>query len=135
MQGGGRYDDGGRFDFMAPMGIWFENFALPLVINECLMQSYDGTIRLYPNWDRTKDAEFSTLRAVGAFLVSSRLAGENVEYVRILSEKGQPCQLKNPWGAAAVRLIRNGTPAETLKGELLTFKTKAGETVELTIQP
>jgi hypothetical protein len=131
MQGGGRYDDGSGFDYMGAMGMWFENFALPLIVNECLMQSYDGTIRLYPNWDRTKDAEFSTLRAVGAFLVSSRLAGGNVEYVRLLSEKGQPCRLKNPWGAAAVRLTRNGAPAETLKGDLLTFKTKPGETVEL----
>jgi hypothetical protein len=95
------------------------------------MQSYDGTIRLYPNWDRTKDAEFSTLRAVGAFLVSSKLANGDVEHVGILSEKGQPCRMKNPWGNAAVRLTRNGTPAETLNGELLTFKTKAGETVEL----
>jgi hypothetical protein len=131
MQGGGRYDDGGGFDFMAHMGMWFENFALPLVINECLMQSYDGTIRLYPNWDKSKDAEFSTLRAVGAFLVSSKLANGEVEHVRILSEKGQPCRMKNPWGNAAVRLTRNGTPAETLNGELLSFKTKAGETVRI----
>ena len=134
MQGGGRYDDGSGFDFMAPMGMWFENFALPVVINECLMQSYDGTIRLYPNWNRTTDAEFSTLRAVGAFLVSSRLADGKVEHVRILSEKGQPCRLKNPWGNAAVHLKRNGTPAETLTGELLVFKTKAGETVELVVR-
>ncbi|MDR2086568.1 MAG: hypothetical protein LBP72_05275 [Dysgonamonadaceae bacterium] len=131
MQGGGRYDDNTALNYMAPMGIWFENFALPLVVNECLMQSYDGTIRLYPNWDRTKDAEFSTLRAVGAFLVSSRQANGTVEYVRILSEKGRPCRMKNPWGNAAVRLTRNGTPAETLQGEFLSFKTNAGETVEL----
>jgi hypothetical protein len=131
MQGGGRYDDGLNFGFMAPMGMWFENFALPLVINECLMQSYDGIIRLYPNWDRAKDAGFSTLRAVGAFLVSSRLASGKIELVRILSEKGQSCRLKNPWENASVRLIRNGAPAEILKGELLTFKTKAGETIEL----
>jgi hypothetical protein len=71
------------FDFMAPMGMWFENFALPLVVNECLMQSYDRTIRFYPNWDKSKDAEFSTLRAVGAFLISSRLAGENVELTSV----------------------------------------------------
>ena len=43
----GRYNDFTDFDFMAPMGIWFENFALPVVINECLMQSYHGEIRLF----------------------------------------------------------------------------------------
>jgi hypothetical protein len=134
MQAGGRYDDGMGFSFMAPMGMWFENFALPLVVNECLMQSYDGTIRLYPNWDRSQDAEFSTLRAVGAFLVSSRLTGGRIEQLRILSEKGQPCRLHNPWGAASVRLTRNGKPAETLSGALLTFKTSANEVIDLAAQ-
>jgi hypothetical protein len=54
-----------------------------------------------------------------------------VEYVNVLSEKGQPCRMKNPWGNAAVRLTRNGTPSETLNGELLSFKTKSGETVRI----
>ena len=69
MQTGGRYSETGNFGFMANMGIWFENFGLPVVINECLMQSYDGTIRLFPNWPKNKDAAFYDLRAVGAFLV------------------------------------------------------------------
>jgi hypothetical protein len=132
MQGGGRYDDNTDFKFMAPMGIWFENFALPVVINECLMQSYGGVIRLYPNWDKSSDAFFSTLRAVGAFLVSSKLTNGKVEYVRIRSEKGKPCRLKNPWGNSAVQLVRNGKPAEMLSGETLTFKTKLDEIIELT---
>ena len=49
------------------MGVWVENFALPVVVNECLMQSYDETIRLYPNWPMDKDAEFHNLRAVELF--------------------------------------------------------------------
>ena len=73
MQVHGRYDDSGNYGFMDKMGIWFENFALPVVINECLMQSYDGTIRLFPNWPPEKDAEFHNLRAAGAFLVSATL--------------------------------------------------------------
>jgi hypothetical protein len=133
MQSGGRYDDRTDYHFMAPMGIWFENFALPVVINECLMQSYDGKIRLFPNWEGAGDATFATLRAAGAFLVSSKLASGRVEYVRILSERGTACRLVNPWGTASVTLVRNGHPAETLKGEtLLTFKTAANETIELT---
>ena len=58
----GRYNDSTDFDFMAPMGIWFENFALPVVITECLMQSYHGEIRLLPNWPDDKKAEFHSLR-------------------------------------------------------------------------
>ena len=40
MQVHGRYDDQGDYGFMDKMGVWFENFALPVVINECLMQSH-----------------------------------------------------------------------------------------------
>jgi hypothetical protein len=107
LQVGGRYDDLTDFAYMAPMGIWFENFALPVVINECLMQSYNGIINLFPNWDKANDAEFSTLRAVGAFLVSSKLAGEKIEYVDILSEQGTLCKIKNPWPGSKVQIIRN----------------------------
>jgi alpha-L-fucosidase 2 len=64
LQSGGRYSDTIAFDFMGAMGIWFENFALPAVINECLMQSYNGILRFFPNWSTEKYTEFSTLRAV-----------------------------------------------------------------------
>jgi hypothetical protein len=36
-----------NYGFMDNMGIWFENFALPVVVNECLKQSYDGTMEVY----------------------------------------------------------------------------------------
>ena len=132
MQGGGRYDDNTSYGFMDHMGIWFENFALPMVINECLMQSYDGAIRLYPNWDRKTDAEFTTLRAVGAFLVSSRLKDGRIEFVRILSEKGLACTLHNPYGDGAVTLRRSNGKTETLSGKKFTFKTVPGEEIVIT---
>ena len=132
MQGGGRYDDNTNYGFMNPMGIWFENFALPMVINECLMQSYDGAIRLYPNWDVKTDAGFSTLRAVGAFLVSSSLKDGRIEYVRILSEKGRDCTLHNPYGDGVVKLSRSNGKTETLSGKKLTFKTTPGEEIVIT---
>ena len=50
LQVGGRYMDQTPYDYMARMGIWFENFSLPVVINECLLQSYTGELRLFPNW-------------------------------------------------------------------------------------
>src|SRR5450759_2929583 len=62
MQVHGRYNDLMNYGFMDKMGIWFENFALPVVVNECMMQSYDGTIRFFPNWPMDKDAEFHHLR-------------------------------------------------------------------------
>jgi len=134
MQSGGRYSDFTNYAFMAPMGIWLENFSLPVIINECLMQSYNGTIHLFPNWDKQTDAVFSTLRAVGAFLVSSKLANGEVEFVHILSEKGSVCNIINPWKGSGVQLIRNGRQDQVLNGEKLTFKTQSNEKIELRVK-
>jgi len=78
MQVHGRYKDHSKYGFMDRMGVWFENFALPVVINECLIQSYNGTIRLFPNWPMEKDAEFHKLRAAGAFLINASLKNGKV---------------------------------------------------------
>jgi hypothetical protein len=97
LQTHGRYRDDLPFDFMAPMGIWLENFALPAVINECLMQSYTGEIRLFPNWPLTTAATFSDLRAVGGHLVSASCADGQVTQVCIRSERGGRVVLWSPW--------------------------------------
>ncbi len=125
----GRYDDTTPYDFMRPMGIWFENFSLPVVINECLMQSYDGTIRLFPNWPTERPAAFRTLRAVGAFLVSASCAGGKVEQVEILSEAGSRLRILNPWKSGA-RVIAN-SGEQTVEGELIELSSKPGETIRL----
>ena len=78
MQVHGRYNDLFPYGYMDGMGVWFENFALPAVVNECMMQSYTGTINLFPNWPMDKDAEFRNLRAAGAFLVSASLKSGKV---------------------------------------------------------
>lgn len=132
LQSGGRYNDQTDFDYMAPMGIWFENFALPAVINECLMQSYNGIINLFPNWDMGQDASFTTLRAQGAFLVSCSLKNKEINLLRIESEKGGICKIKNPWKGKTVQIIRNGKKSENLSSDVLTLKTTEGDVIELT---
>jgi len=125
----GRYSDSTAFDFMRPMGIWFENFGLPVVINECLMQSYTGTIRLFPNWPLDRPAAFRTLRAVGAFLVSASCADGRIGPVDILSEAGDPLRMFNPWTDGA-RIIR---PAGEMiiKNDLIEIPTAPGERIRL----
>jgi alpha-L-fucosidase 2 len=93
----GRYNDQINYGYMDKMGIWFENFALPAVINECLMQSYNGNIRLFPNWPAEKDAEFHNLRAAGAFLVSATLEKGKVKGIEIISEAGSKLKIFLPW--------------------------------------
>lgn len=130
LEAGGRYADTTRFDFMANMGIWFENFALPVVLNECLLQSYRGEIRLFPNWpDAAGDAEFRTLRAVGAFLVSARRASGRVVWVEIHAEAGGELRLIAPWPRTLIR--RTGHPDEVTSAAHIVFPTAPGETVRL----
>ena len=125
----GRYGDMTDYGFMDAMGIWFENFALPAVINECLMQSYNGTIRLFPDWPLEKDAEFHNLRAAGAFLVSATLKDGKVKGIEIFSEAGVPLKIFLPWEKGGnmknnngkSRLNSNYIEVETEKGEKIFF--------------
>ncbi|GEO09668.1 glycosyl hydrolase family 95 catalytic domain-containing protein [Segetibacter aerophilus] len=125
----GRYTDQSNFTFMADAGIWFENFALPAVINECLMQGYDGLIRLFPNWPKEKDATFNNLRAAGAFLVSASQQDEKVTGVKIISEKGNELRIINPWGTDGDVVTAAGKRA--IGKSLLVLKTTPGEVILL----
>jgi len=131
LEAGGRYSDTTPFDYMAPMGVWFENFALPAVVNECLMQSYNGIVRLFPNWPADKRAEFRTLRAVGGFLVSSVWEGGQVREMEIVSEAGSKLEVYNPWNGAAALYMRDGCAPIELEGDVLRTETKAGEKLRL----
>jgi alpha-L-fucosidase 2 len=105
--------------------------AVPMTINEMLLQSYEGVVRIFPNWNRSTDASFEHLRAYGAFVISSSLKNGRVEYVKLVSEKARPCVLKNPWPGSEVQLFRNGKKAEQLKGGQLSFQTSTNEAIEL----
>jgi alpha-L-fucosidase 2 len=129
MQVHGRYDDQGNYGFMDKMGVWFENFALPVVINECLMQSYDGTIRLFPNWPVKKDAEFHNLRAVGAFLVSSALENGKVTNIEIISEAGARLKLLLPWKNGGTIINHNGK--SSIRSKFYDTDTRKGEKISL----
>ncbi len=79
------------------------NFAFAAGLQEMLIQSHTGTVHIFPaipkNW---KDAEFSKLRAEGAFLVSSKLKSGNVKWVSVVSEKGGVFRLKNPFSTQQI---------------------------------
>jgi alpha-L-fucosidase 2 len=129
MQVHGRYSDMIHYGWMDKLGVWFENFSLPVVVNECLMQSYDGTIRLFPNWPREKDAEFQDLRAAGGFLVSARLAGGKVEGITVVSEAGGRMKLLVPWGSGGT--VVSGVGRRALAGSTVDVETVKGEVITL----
>jgi len=128
-QTGGRYSDDTDFDYMSWMGIWVENLALPAVINECLMQSYTGVIRLFPNARGLGRARFNELRAVGAFLVSAQWQGGGIlSRVIIKSLAGSRCRIIRPWDGEL--RIKDVSTSEYMSFEIedgaIWFDTQAG---------
>jgi hypothetical protein len=117
MQVVGRYSDTIAFDYMGKMGVWFENFSLPAVINECLLQSYNNILRFFPNWPKESNAEFKTLHAVGGFLVSASFEAGEVQWIEVFSESGSKLHIYNPWNGAVE--VVSGKEVRVLEGELL----------------
>ena len=85
-------------------------------------------IRIFNDWPKDWDAAFS-LRARGAFVVSSAFQGGKIPLVEIQSQVGGLCRLANPWGQSEVTLYRDGKKAEDLSGATLAFPTGKSETV------
>ena len=125
----GRYRDSTDFDFMMRMGIWTENLSLPAVLNECMLQSFSGTIRLFPNTTNLGAARFESLRAAGAFLVSAAWDGRAiVSPVVLVSEKGAAARIAKPWDSLRLVRARDGRLLEPRRdGDVIEFSTEAGE--------
>lgn len=74
------------------------NFAFASGIQEMLLQSHTGVVRVFPaipeEWE---NASFSDLRAAGAFLVSAEKQNGLIKEVTIRSEQGGVFRMKNPF--------------------------------------
>ena len=127
---GGRYDDSSDFDFMMRMGFWTENFSLPAVLNECMMQSYTGVIYLFPNTKNLGPVRFQNLRAAGAFQVSAAHDGKSVTDLSLASEKGRTARLASPWPSRKIKVTQlskgKAVPVRIEKG-IWSFETETNE--------
>ncbi|MDR1981747.1 MAG: hypothetical protein LBQ39_09055 [Tannerellaceae bacterium] len=113
-----------------PHGI--ENLStVPNTINEMLCMGHQDVVRLFPVWPRDKDASFHQIRVEGAFLVSAALKNGEVTDLSILSEKGRPLHLLNPWKNCKVEVREDGANAQTYDGERITISTKPGATYRI----
>ena len=92
------------------------NFAAAAGLQEMLLQSYSGTVRVFPaipaSWT---GAAFKTLRAEGAFLVSAERRGGLTQSVEVVAEKGGQLRLENPFGTAGYAV--SGMKADDVKAE------------------
>ena len=105
--------------------------GVPATINEMLLQSHEGILRLFPVWPENQNAKFKSLRAYGAFLVSSEKRDGIVNNVKIISEKGRVCKIENPWKRAKVNLFVNNKSPEVLEGDVLEFNTSVDDYILL----
>jgi len=101
-------------------------------INELLIQSNEGKIRLFPAVPDGWETSF-TLLARGAFLVSSELKNDGtIPGVHIESRKGNICQLVNPWPGSEISIIGLSESKDLVKFKMIeknviVFKTSPGQ--------
>lgn len=101
--------------------------TVPVTINEMLMQSHQGVIRIFPCWNKKSDASFENLRADGAFLVSAELKEEKVISLTIKSLKGKNCTVKCNGIKSVSRKSDNAEIPYNRTGDTVSFETQADE--------
>jgi alpha-L-fucosidase 2 len=107
------------------------NFAFAQGVQEMLLQSHSGTVRVFPavpaEW---KDISFLDLRTEGAFLVSATREGGTVREVSVRAETGGILVLENPFAAG---YEVSGVPERRVRAgeEVITADLKSGETIVL----
>lgn len=101
------------------------NMAFASGVQEMLLQSHTGVVCVFPaipvSW---KEVSFDGLRAVGAFLVSAEMREGKVVAVKVLSEKGGPLRLKNPFVG---KFVVENNKAYSVNGDVLEMETTPGE--------
>lgn len=98
--------------------------TIPATINEMLMQSHEGIIRVFPCWDKKSDATFENLRADGAFLVSAQLKNRQISSFSVKSIEGRNCKVDC---ADIKRILRNTDKKEipfNKDGNIVSFRTE-----------
>ncbi|WP_143304700.1 glycosyl hydrolase family 95 catalytic domain-containing protein [Chitinophaga vietnamensis] len=107
------------------------NFAFAAGLQEMLLQSYAGHIHVFPavpqQWG---DLSFEKLRAEGAFLVSARRSGGQVESVTITAEKGGKAVLLLPFKTWFPR-HEKGVKAKEVKNGTMTITFEKNGSLEL----
>jgi alpha-L-fucosidase 2 len=106
------------------------NFAFASAIQEMLIQSHTGEIKLFPaipaDW---KDAKFEKLRTYGAFLISAKMDEGVVSEVEIFSEKGGKLVIENPFKTTDFKTDKD----YIIEGNNLVLETKAGEKINMAL--
>ena len=106
--------------------------TVPATVNEMLMQSHEGIIRLFPCWDKKMNASFGNLRADGAFLISSEMKNGKVVSLTVKSLAGRKCRVQIPADTSITVLQLDGKKVKFKKSDdYIEFKTSQNMTYKL----
>jgi hypothetical protein len=109
-----------------------ENFAtIPAAVCMMLLQSYQGSIRVFADWPKPEDASFCNLLACGDFEVSSSIHSGKVMFVQVTSKRGGDARVVNPWPNENVRLTKLHGRSRVVKGAILKAVMRKNEVIML----
>ena len=103
-------------------------------INEMLLQSHEGKIKVFPAIPSNFSAAFR-LCAEGAFNVSSAIDSSGViSFVEIESQAGKECRIQNPWRNDVTVVTKDNQQVNVQINDIgvISFKTRKGETYIIT---
>jgi hypothetical protein len=98
--------------------------VLACAMNESLLQSYDGIIRVAPAMTKEQNARF-TLHAVDGFVVSTEIKGGKPAWISVRSLLGKSCRIENLWPKSY--LYKNGKKSGYFEQRIIEFLTHKGD--------
>ena len=98
--------------------------VLATAMNEAVLQSHDGVLRLAPAFPQSRDGRF-TLHARGGFVVSFEIKKGRIAWICLQSLLGRNCQIEMPWKAVVSKNQRAQTTR--VAGGVQRFATRPGE--------
>ena len=101
--------------------------VLATAMNESLLQSYDGTLRIFPAFADTKTGRF-TLHGEDGFIVSSEINAGKVQWICIKSLLGNRCKLALPWETGILHSSLKKA-SQKISGNPAEFMTKPNEVI------
>jgi alpha-L-fucosidase 2 len=108
------------------------NFAFASGIQEMLIQSHTGIVRVFPAIPKSwKEVSFNKLRTEGAFLISAKRRGGKTIEVKIQAEKGGTLTMTDPFATAPFE--SSGKKVDKEGGNIVII-TEPDEIIKLTLK-
>jgi hypothetical protein len=107
--------------------------AYLLMMEEMLLQSQNGIIRVFPALPVDRDASFVDFRAEGPTLVSSQRVGGEVVFLQVKALADVTWRVRNPWEGREIWQIsgRDGAPVQAKSEKYISLDLSCGEQIIL----